>query len=241
MSTVSVTAYDSGMRRRFRTMGSMLLVAVATTVAFAFLPMSPAFAYTGCTAGSTGIDTTAPTRSTAYQFIQGAAFERYLLGGACYVDDNAASTSEGIDCSGLVAKAWYLRTDYATNWGFRSHYNFRSVNGVWRVDSLTNVRPVISTQYLYVDSTWSWSSIPISSATLMDAFVYQKEQSSPGDAWGHTGLIVDNSSLGVSVHTFEARSSAYGVGEFFGRNLLTPVGIKPGTSTKFLRRNAWAP
>lgn len=111
--------------------------------------------------------------------------DTYGVPGFCWWDNNVEDGigQEGIDCSGLVAKAWYLRPDYSTNYGYfqwsPTYYHRIAIN---------------STQMYNTSSNPNWTPTAVGQRRLADAVVRV----------GHVFLYVQDLPSGL-IQTLEAR------------------------------------
>lgn len=136
----------------------------------------------------------APTRATMWTYMAPAAGERYnnSTPRACWIDDNNPNdANEGVDCSGLLGKAWALRADYGASNLFRG----------W---NHTYEMPVISTRYMYGYTAASFGNVDFKNRANMDAGVAAYND---GVWHGHVFLIITPSSDGSNDYVFDAASA----------------------------------
>ena len=127
------------------------------------------------------------TKSDAYWYADGGLWERYVLGGGTFIDNNYWDSNEGIDCSGYVDKVFALE-----DW-------------TWPTD------------YYHPYSTWDWAAgvphsqwadrwVVTSPDAFMTTFVYNYDPSNLHHMGIIQGVVADG-----SFTTLEALGAASGV------------------------------
>jgi hypothetical protein len=170
------------MNIRYRAFAIVLLAfAASLPIAGAVSPGSVAADFEACNNGAGGA--TVQSRLSAYSWSYTVVAERY--GGAdsgtgCWINDNVALTSEGADCSGFVAKAWFLSATYPTSAAFT----------VWPTQRLFHPMGLSSSYMVGHGANSSWNTV--ASPTFMDAGAI----SIPGR--GHIALLISASANHIS-------------------------------------------
>lgn len=124
------------------------------------------------------------SRTQASYYAWYGVYERYVLGGATYRDNNYWDSDEGADCSGYAAKVWAV-----------DKYTY----------SMTFYHPY-STSNFYSGFAYEVFR-DRSSPYFMDAWTYREANGGPGN---HMGLFRTRNSDGTWT-TYEAKGSSYGI------------------------------
>lgn len=206
---------------------SRILVAGVVSAGAAVVARAPVVdAGVLCSTGPDGVPTTQNYSASYmyYMYAATAANEGYNNGdaafgdltwpggqaGVCWNDDDSGlgpghpvqpghSYYEGLDCSGLVSKAWGMRANYTTSdaWTYWYYHNAYRPGGFYT-----------GAMYGAADNA-TWKSLNWGDRNFMDAAVKS----------GHIVLIVSPSASGTSDQTFEANGHVNGTGYFSSRNL----------------------
>lgn len=169
-----------------------------------------------CTNSSPGT-VTYQSRLSAYLYAYPVVGERYGGAGSgtgCWVDDNVANTQEGADCSGFVAKGWFLRSDYwnpvvAPDTGLRYWHPLRLYTVGWSSSVLHDT-----------PSNASWKDQP--NPTFMDAAAKN----------GHVVLIIQATATMTDATVLEETP---GVGRQGTKD------VSPDKGYLYRERTGWAP
>lgn len=122
-------------------------------------------------------------------------FEKYVLGGSTWIDNQVPDSNEGADCSAFVNKAWAL-PDYS--------------------------EPMTASGHPYITSTYYYNNVPNTSQvdrnypTFMSSWTGRTEAGwggGSGESGGHMGLFVKDNGNGTWT-TREARGASYGIVEY---------------------------
>jgi len=136
-------------------------------------------------------------RTEAKSFVSGAQYEPYVLTGGWWSDDNIPTTpanfgntrSEGVDCSGLVFKAWQMSTTIgSTSFELRNAYD--DVHGPYQAASFYGGCSGACSTVCQAGS----GTCPYTSTNTMDAFAVLKGNA--GFTENHIGLIYSELSNG---------------------------------------------
>lgn len=180
-----------------------LLLLLGSSVAFPYVP-SYAAVSPPCFTSTDGIVYTNMDKTHSYNMGVAAVGERYDMGGNCFSDNHVQDWYEGVDCSGLVFRAWMLSNSPTTDKNF-----------YWR-DYLNNRRNGFSTKTLKDNpNTPTWGKYAGPGATgYMDAVSWD-QGAGPN---GHVFLVLGNNGYN-SFTALEARSPSEGINIWLNRTL----------------------